>query len=99
MNADRRRFPAAALQTEPTGTDRPRRSVAADLGIGREANAAIDALLAQRLGLAAYLCWVDVLEQLVERGLVVPRVVNHADRGLMPLGERRDEVLAPQLQR
>ena len=40
-----------------------------------------------------------MLEQLVERGLVVTGVVDDADRGLVAVGERRDEVLAPQLQR
>src|SRR6266545_3712168 len=59
---------------------------------------AVDALLAQRVGLLLDLGGIDVLEQPVERGVVVARVVGDADGRLVPGGERRDEVLAPDLQ-
>ena len=99
VHAYRGGLPAAALEPEPARTDGPRRRVAADLGVGGEADAAVDALLTKRLGLTVHLGRVDVLEQLVERGLIVPRVVDDADRGLVAGGERRDEVLPPQLER
>jgi hypothetical protein len=71
--------------------------VAADLRVGAEPDAAVDALLPQSLGLLAHLRRVDVREELVERLLVVTGVVGDADRRLVRLAERRDEVLAPYL--
>jgi hypothetical protein len=92
-------LPAAALQAEAARADDPRRRVAADLGVGAEADAAVDALGAQLLGLPAHLGGIDVLHELVERLGVVARVVRDADRRLVRLGERRDEVLRRHLER
>ena len=71
---------------------------AADLHVGGEPDAAIDALLAQLLLLGLERVEVDVLEQLVERARVVARVVGDADGHVGREVLRRDEVLAPELE-
>ena len=80
VHAHDRRLPEAALQAHAARADHARRRDAADLHVGGEADAAVDALVAQLGLLAAERVHVDVLEQLVERALIVARVVDHADR-------------------
>ena len=76
----------------------PRRREAAHLVVGREADAELlhVAAVARASLLGLELVEVEVLEQLVERGVVVAGVDRQArgDRGR----ELRDEVLAPQLE-
>ena len=88
-----RRLEAHALRA-----DRARRRQAADLDVGGEADAAVDALARAALLLGAELVEVEVLEQLVERAVVVARVVDDAERGLERELLLGDEVLAPQLE-
>ena len=94
--ADRRRLPAAGGVANRA--EDARRCEAAHLVVGREADADLlhVAPVAARLLLRLELVEAEVLEELVERGVVVAVV----DR--QPRGERgrelRDEVLAPQLE-
>ncbi len=86
------------MQSHSLRPDSARGRQAADLDPGREADAAIDALAAQLLLLAAELVEVELLEQLVERAVVVARVVGDPERRRERELLLGDEVLAPQLE-
>ena len=86
------------MQSHSLRADCARRREAADLDPGGEADAAIDALAAQLLLLAAELVDVELLEQLVERAVIVTRVVGDPERGREGELLLGDEVLAAQLE-
>jgi hypothetical protein len=96
VDADLSGLEVAALHAPAVGAERPRRAEAADLDVGREADAAVDAAASELLLLAAKCVQVEHLQAAVERAVVVARVVDEAVRALV--GELPDEVLAPQLE-
>ena len=93
-----RGLPERRLEPDPLRAHRPRGREAAHLHPGREAHAAVDALAAQPLLLRPELVQVEVLEQLVERAVVVARVVHDPERRLERELLSLDEVLPPQLE-
>ena len=99
VHAHDRGLVEARLQADAARADHARGREAADLHPGGEADAAVLALASQLLLLGAERVDVDVLEQLVERAVVVAGVVDDADRHLGREVLLRDEVLPPQLER
>ena len=99
VHAHERRLPQAGLQAEARRPGDARRRQAADLRVGREADAAVDAARAQLLGLAARPPSTSTCSSsLSSVPVVVAGVVDHADRDLGREVLLRDEVLAPQLE-
>ena len=97
-HANVRRFEERRLQPDALRPNRPRGRKAADLDVGREAHTAVHPLGAQTLLLAPECIEIEVRQQLVERSVVVARVVDDPDRGLVGKLILGDEVLAPQLE-
>ena len=93
-----RRLPERRLEAHALRAHRPRRRQAAHLHPGGEAHPAVHALAAQALLLGTELVDVEVLEQPVERALVVAGVVEDPERRLERELIARDEVLPPQLE-
>src|SRR5439155_27057416 len=73
VHAHDRALPAAALDADAARADDARRGDAADLHVRREADAEVAALRARLLLLAPEAVEVEVLQQLVERAVVVAR--------------------------
>ena len=99
VDAHDRRLEVAALHAPDGRAEHARRRQAADLHVGGEAEAAVDATLAQLGLLAPERLHVHVREQLVERALVVAGVVDHPVHQLGREAVGGDEVLPPQLER
>ena len=99
VHAHGRRLVEGGLQADPLGADGARGRQAADLGVGREPDAAVHAPAAQLLLLGAEAVEVELGEHLVEGALVVARVVDDPERGLVWELVLGDEVPAPDLDR
>ena len=103
VDADVRALPHGRTPALADGADPGRRRCAADLHVGREADAEQPSLLLRLLLLRAEALVADDLERAVERLLVVARVVletaQDVVRGRVGEGVPRHEVHAPDLDR
>src|SRR4029453_15057981 len=97
MKSYDRAFPEPSLES-----DRPRnlwRPEAADLDVGRDADAEILALPSPCLLLGAKRVVVDVLQRFVEGTLIVPAVVLEASDNVVTIAERWDQIAPADLHR
>src|SRR3954464_4910738 len=99
MHTDDGRLPEARLDADAARADRTRRRQATDLHVGRKSDAEVAPFRARLLLLAPERVEVEVLQQLVERAVVVARVVRDAHRDVRREVLLRDEVLPPHLER